>query len=97
MAVQIFRQRAGPIYKAVKIGERCLLSDKPLGEYTIYLHAHPQCFPAVPLAEVEAAGENCPYPTELGLLPGADAHGGLSAVQGWVLQNAGIIFLHLPR
>lgn len=95
MAVQIFRQRAGPIYKAVKIGERCLLSDKPLGEYTIYLHAHPRCFPAVPLAEVEAAAENCPYPTEPGLLPRAEAHGGLSAVQGRVLQNAGILLLPL--
>lgn len=88
VAIQLFGQRAGPIYKPVEIGERGLLSDKPLGEYTIYLHAHTQYFPVVHLAQVEAAGENCPYLMEPGPLSRAEAHGGLSAARGWVSASA---------
>lgn len=84
MAIQIFGQKAGHICKPAEIGESCLLSDKPLGEYTIYLHAHAQYFPVVHLAQVEAAGENCPCPMEPGLLPRAEAYGGLSAAWGWL-------------
>lgn len=40
----MFRQTAGPTYRPVEIGERCLLSDKPPGEYTISLRAHKRVF-----------------------------------------------------
>lgn len=86
MAVQISRQRAGPIYKPVEMGERCLLSDKLLGECMIYLRGHRQYFPVVDLAQVKAAGESCPNPVEP--LPRAVAHGGLSAVWRWVPTSA---------
>jgi len=52
------------------------------------IHAHARYFPVVHLAQVEAAGENCPYPMEPGLLPSAEAHGGLSAAWGRVSASA---------
>lgn len=33
------KSKAGPIYKPVEIGERCLLSGKPFGEY-LYTSFH---------------------------------------------------------
>lgn len=89
MAVQISRQRAGPIHKPVEIGERCLLSDKLLGEHMIHLHGHRQYFPVVDLAQVEAAGESCANPMEP--LPRAEAHGGLSSAWRWVPTSAATV------
>lgn len=71
------KSRAGPIHEPVEIGERCLLCGKPFSECILYLLPHRQYFPVVHLAQVDAAGEHCPYLMEPGVLPRCEAGGQL--------------------